>query len=65
MRLRQATLSDYESILAFYGDVTERTPQMELYARWKKGKHPTAEGIRARTTTPSAGFGTSPMTRLP
>ena len=47
MNLRQATLSDYESILDFYWDVSEGTPQMELYARWKKGKHPTAEAIRS------------------
>ena len=28
-------------------DVTARTPEIATYARWSKGKHPTAEGIRA------------------
>ena len=42
-----ATIHDYESIIAFYDDVMSRTPDMERYARWSKGKHPTAEGIRA------------------
>ena len=42
-----ATIHDYESIIAFYDDVILRTPNIELYARWSKGKHPTAEGIRA------------------
>ena len=46
MKLRQANLSDYGSILAFYDDVIERTPDIGLYARWQKGKHPTAEGIK-------------------
>lgn len=47
MNLRQATLSDYASILAFYEDVIEHTPMMPRFARWQKGKHPTADGIRA------------------
>ena len=47
MRLELATQNDYDSIIAFYDDVTERTPEMATYARWSKGKHPTAEGIRA------------------
>ena len=42
-----ATIYDYEPIIAFYDDVTERTPNMARHARWSKGKHPTAEGIRA------------------
>ena len=47
MILQQATLTDFESVLSFYDDVMERTPGIEHYARWRKGKHPTAEGIKA------------------
>ena len=47
MILQHASITDYASVLAFYDDVTERTPEIELYARWQKGKHPTAEGIKA------------------
>jgi len=45
--LQQASIADYESILSFYDDVMERTPGIGLYAQWQKGKHPTAEGIKA------------------
>ena len=44
MELKQATLADFESVLAFYGDVMDRTPEIARYARWQKGKHPTSEG---------------------
>ena len=47
MRLEFATQKDFEAIIAFYDDVTERTPEMGTYARWQKGKHPTEEGISA------------------
>ena len=47
MKLNRATVEDYESIIAFYDDVTDRTSEMELYARWQKGKHPTHGGIKA------------------
>jgi len=47
MKLQQASITDYESVLSFYDDVTERTPEIELYARWQKGKHPKTEGIKA------------------
>ena len=47
MKLELATQNDFDAIIAFYDDVTERTPEMATYARWSKGKHPTAEGIRA------------------
>jgi ribosomal protein S18 acetylase RimI-like enzyme len=46
MRLESATREDFDAIIAFYDDVIERTPAMTTYARWSKGKHPTAEGIR-------------------
>ena len=47
MKLNQAVIEDYDSIIAFYDDVTERTPDMAAYARWSKRKHPTLEGIKA------------------
>lgn len=47
MKLDKATINDFESIIKFYDDVTLRTPEMETYARWKKGQHPTEEGIKA------------------
>ena len=47
MKLNQAEIEDYNSIIAFYDDVTERTSDMAEYARWSKRKHPTLEGIKA------------------
>lgn len=47
MKLDKATINDFESIIEFYDDVILRTPEMETYARWKKGQHPTEEGIKA------------------
>ena len=47
MTLYQATFEDDDAIMAFYDDVTARTPDISLHARWSKGKHPTAVGIRA------------------
>ena len=47
MELNRVTIEDYESIIAFYDDVTERTPDMAVYARWSKRNHPTLEGIKA------------------
>lgn len=47
MNLQQASLTDYESVLSFYDDVMARTPKIGRYARWHKGKHPTAAGIEA------------------
>ena len=41
MRLELATQNDFDAIIAFYDDVTERTSEMATYARWSKGKHPT------------------------
>ena len=45
--LYQANIEDYGSIIAFYDDVNERTADVREYARWQKGKHPKAEGIKA------------------
>ena len=47
MKLNQAEIEDYNSIIAFYDDVTDRTPEIATYARWNKRKHPTLEGIKA------------------
>ena len=47
MILNKATIEDYESIIAFYDDVIERTPKIEKHARWQHGKHPTADGIKS------------------
>lgn len=47
MTLYQAQIEDYDAILAFYDDVTDRTPHISQYARWAKRKHPTAEGLKA------------------
>ena len=47
MKLNQAVIEDYDSIIAFYDDVTDRTPEIATYARWSKRKHPTLEGIKA------------------
>ncbi len=46
MKLSKATIEDFESIIAFYDDVTNSTADMAKFARWKKGKHPNIEGIR-------------------
>ena len=45
MKLNQAEIEDYNSIIAFYDDVTDRTPEIATYARWSKRKHPTLEAI--------------------
>ena len=46
MKLNRATIEEFESIIAFYDDVMDRTPEMEHFARWQKRKHPTIDGIR-------------------
>ncbi|MBR4919919.1 MAG: GNAT family N-acetyltransferase [Prevotella sp.] len=47
MKLNRATIEDFEPIIVFYDDVIERTPDIKLYARWQKRKHPTLDGIKA------------------
>lgn len=47
MNLTKATMEQLDAIMAFYDDVMERTPHIFEYALWQKGKHPTADGIRA------------------
>jgi ribosomal protein S18 acetylase RimI-like enzyme len=46
MRIEPATQKDLDSLITFYDDVTEHTPEIAIYARWQKGKHPTVEGIK-------------------
>ena len=36
MRLELATQNDFDAIIAFYDDVTARTPEMGTYARWQE-----------------------------
>ncbi len=36
MNITQANTTDFEPIMAFYNDVINRTPDMAIYARWKK-----------------------------
>ena len=47
MRIELATIEDFDSVITFYDDVTEHTPEIAIYARWQKGKHPTIEGVKA------------------
>lgn len=47
INLIPATIDEFDSILAFYDDVMDRTPNIYEYALWQKGKHPTAEGLKA------------------
>ena len=47
MVLQRASLEDYDSIIAFYDDVIERTPEIEKHARWQHVKHPTTDGIKS------------------
>ncbi len=42
MKLYQAQIEEFNAILAFYDDVIAHTPEISLYARWSKGKHPTS-----------------------
>ncbi len=44
MELNRTT--DFETVKAIYLDVIENTPDMEKYARWVYGQHPTDETIR-------------------
>ncbi len=38
---------DLETVKAHYIKVIENTPEIEKYARWVYGKHPTDEGLRS------------------
>ena len=38
---------DLETVKRYYINVIENTPEIETYARWVYGKHPTDEGLRS------------------
>ena len=48
MKLELATQNDFDAIIAFYDDVTERTLEMATYARWSKGRHNTIRDVDRR-----------------
>ena len=43
--LEKATPGDLEAVIAFYDEVIDNTPDIERHALWRKGAHPTAEGL--------------------
>lgn len=45
--LEKATLEDFDAVIAFYDQVIDHTPEIELHARWKKEAHPTKKGLKA------------------
>ena len=45
--LEIASREELDAVIAFYDDVIDNTPQIELYARWRKGAHPTIEGLKS------------------
>lgn len=47
MELIQASPEDYQKIRAFYDDIIDHTPDIQLHARWMHGLHPSDEGIRS------------------
>ena len=46
IQLEKATPEAFDAVIAFYDDVIKNTPGIELTARWRKGAHPTEEGLR-------------------
>lgn len=46
MKLVKATEQDFQKITRFYRDVISHTEDMNVYARWVYGKHPTDEMIQ-------------------
>lgn len=56
MKLYQAQIEDFDAILAFYDDVIAHTPEISLYARWSKGKHPTEDGIKTYINVQTLGL---------
>ena len=47
MKLIQATEHDLQRITQFYREVISHTEDMDVYARWVYGKHPTDEMIQS------------------
>lgn len=46
MEIRKAKPDEFAVLRAFYDRVIDETDGMEIYARWKKGLHPTDGAIR-------------------
>lgn len=46
MHLKKVTLEEFTEIRNCYVNMIENTPNMEKYARWKLGQHPTDKCIR-------------------
>ena len=46
IQLEKATPEALEAVIAFYDDVIENTPDIALTSRWRKGAHPTIEGLK-------------------
>ncbi len=45
IHLEKAAPEALEAVIAFYDDVIRNTPGIALTARWRKGAHPTEEGL--------------------
>ena len=45
MTLQAACKTDFASILSFYEDIIDRTPGIDIYVQWRKGIHPSGQGI--------------------
>ena len=46
MNIRCAKIADFEEVVSFYKYAIENTKDMETYARWVYGQHPTDEMIK-------------------
>lgn len=46
MEIVKARIDDFEAINEHYINIIDHTPDIEKYARWEKGLHPTVEGIK-------------------
>ena len=47
MQMHLVNTDDFETVKGKYIDVIENTPDIEKYARWIYGKHPTDESLKA------------------
>lgn len=45
MECQKVRIDDFEAVRNTYVDIIEKTTDMEKYARWKKGLHPTDVSI--------------------
>lgn len=46
MNCKKAQLKDFDSIKLLYDEIIDNTKDIEKYARWKKGQHPTDSIIK-------------------